>query len=95
MAKGRKTGGRGPGVRNKIGRELRESIHEVLRGNLSKFRQQLELLEGKEFVDAYAAYCKIVLPALKSVEMDARVEEVSSVTERLAALTEEELEDGC
>lgn len=68
-----KTGGRKKGIPNAITHDLREVIRELIEGNVERIRQDLEMLDPKERVNAWLKLTEFVLPKLQRSEVDATI----------------------
>lgn len=66
MARGRKTGGRQKGSKNKIQRPAKALLETLFQDNFAKFKRELNKLEGKDFVDAILKITPYVAPKLQS-----------------------------
>lgn len=74
MAKGKKTGGRIKGQStNIIPRTLTRDIATALEGRLPKLLEHLDKLQGREYVEAYATFLRIVTPTLIAAQVEKRV----------------------
>lgn len=93
--KGRKTGGRKKGTPNKVGSALKEQIREVLdayqsSGQMSEDFMSIEPRERLTIAEKLMGY---ILPKMKSVDVDMRVEqseELKSARDTLRAYADEE-----
>jgi len=53
------------GSKNKITKELKDTIKKLLEGNFNKFEQELTQLQGKQFVDVYLRLIEFIVPKAK------------------------------
>lgn len=80
--KGNKEGkGRPPGTPNNTTAEIREMIAEIVRGNISKVREDLESMTPKARVEAIAKLLPYVVPRM----VDANITETMLTPEEAAA----------
>ena len=64
------TRGRNPGSTNKTTGQARELIIDVLEGNSARFKESLEKLKPRDFVDMYLRLLKMVLPKQIAARVD-------------------------
>ena len=69
MAVGAKTGGRKAGTPNKVTREIRERLKDVLYNELDNLPDLLEGLSAKERVEVVIRLAPFVLPKINPVGM--------------------------
>ena len=62
------------GVKNKVNLEIKESIKLIIENNLEQLQSDLDSLKANERVTAILQLLKYQVPSLKSVEIDATVE---------------------
>ncbi len=70
MAQGIKTGGRETGTPNKLTKELREILKDLMHRELEALPERLEKLEGKERLEILVKLLPYVLPKVEPVSMD-------------------------
>ncbi|HXH17488.1 MAG TPA: hypothetical protein VNJ07_00270 [Chitinophagales bacterium] len=70
MAQGIKTGGREAGTPNKLTKELRAILKDLLHRELEALPERLEKLEGKERLEILVKLLPYVLPKVEPVSMD-------------------------
>lgn len=70
MAKGYKTGGRQQGTPNKLTRELRSILKNILAKELESLPDKLEKLEPKERLEMIIKLMPYVLPKIETVSMN-------------------------
>jgi len=70
MAQGIKTGGREAGTPNKLTKELREILKDLLHRELTALPERLEKLDGKERLEILVKLLPYVLPKVEPVSMD-------------------------
>ena len=76
MAKGIKTGGRKKGTPNKLTKELRTILKELLYKELDKLPEHLETLEPKDRIAVSIKLLPFVLPNVRSVHYTENEESV-------------------
>ena len=69
MAKGKKTGGRAKDTPNKRTQQWETFSEYCLNGGLKRFEQELNSLEGKDFVNAFTTLLEFHKPKLARTEM--------------------------
>ena len=62
MAKGHKTGGRQKGTHNKVTKEIRDLLKDILAKELGEVDKQLELLEPKDRLDFITKLLPYAMP---------------------------------
>jgi len=67
MAKGHKTGGRVPGTPNRLTREIREVLKDILTGELESLPEILKELDSEKRVDAIIKILPYILPKVEPV----------------------------
>lgn len=67
MAKGKKTGGRKPGTPNKISKDIRILLKNILYSELENLPSYLDKLEPKDRALVIIKLTQIAIPALDSV----------------------------
>lgn len=77
-----KTGGRQAGVPNKISRELKADLNQFLLNDYDKFIEEMAKLHGKAYVDAYTAFCKIII----GLNVNATLQTQRTIEDKLAEL---------
>lgn len=88
MKRGIKTGGRKPGVPNKIIGELRKMMEEFVVGNFAGFTQAwLSIEDPKDQADIYIKAAKFVIPALQSVDVSGSLKTDKSIEQQLLELS--------
>lgn len=88
MKRGIKTGGRKPGVPNKITGELRKMMEEFVVGNFAGFTQAwLSIEDPKDRADIYIKTAKFVIPALQSVDVSGSLKTDKSIEQQLLELS--------
>ena len=70
MANGQKTGGRQAGTPNKLTKELRAVLKNLLHDELSKLPEHFETLQPKERVELLVKLLPYVMPRIESVTYD-------------------------
>jgi len=70
MAKGIKTGGREQGTPNKLTKELRSILKNILAKELETIPDNLEKLEPKDRLEITIKLIPYVLPKIETVSMD-------------------------
>lgn len=91
MKRGIKTGGRKPGVPNKITGELRKKMEEFVVGNFAGFTQAwLSIEDPKDQADIYIKAAKFVIPALQSVDVSGSLKTDKSIEQQLLELSKKE-----
>jgi len=75
MAKGKKTGGRHSGTRNKNTLILETFAETIAKGGMEKFQQELDKLSGKDYINAYLTVFEFVKPKLARTEHKAAQEQ--------------------
>lgn len=65
MAKGIKTGGRSEGTPNKITKDIREQLKEILEGEIDNLPTYLNGLEGRDRIEMIIRLLPYVTPKLK------------------------------
>ncbi len=65
-----KTGGRAKGTPNKVTRRTRELFSAILIDNQERVQEELDKLEGKDFITVYIEMAEFVLPKRSRVEHD-------------------------
>lgn len=92
MAKGNKTGGRVKGTPNRTTTKIKNLISDLLENKFTKFEQELEELEGKDFVTAYLKLTQFVVPLQRqklekidfaNLSEDEQQSIIDEITERL------------
>ncbi|MGB0431884.1 MAG: hypothetical protein ACPGLV_15525 [Bacteroidia bacterium] len=63
------------GVPNKTTSEIRERFSAIIDGNIIKYQQELEKLEGKEFILAFNQVLEFALPKLQRIEQKTELEQ--------------------
>jgi len=53
------------GSKNKITKELKDTIKKLLEGNYDKFESELNQLSGKQYVDIYIRMLEYIIPKAK------------------------------
>ena len=91
MKRGIKTGGRKPGVPNKIIGELRKMMEKFVVGNFAGFTQAwLSIEDPKDQADIYIKAAKFVIPALQSVDVSGSLKTDKSIEQQLLELSKKE-----
>ena len=91
MKRGIKTGGRKPGVPNKIIGELRKMMEEFVVGNFAGFTQAwLSIEDPKDQADIYIKAAKFVIPALQSVDVSGSLKTDKRIEQQLLELSKKE-----
>lgn len=72
MARGRKTGGRQPGSKNKLQLNMREKLNEAANnyGLIEKLFADLDKLEPRERVRAISSILPYLMPRLATVDIE-------------------------
>ena len=70
MAKGQKTGGREKGTPNKLTREMRTAIKDVLADEIEKIPELLNSLDDRSRLEMIIRLLPFVLPRVESVSMN-------------------------
>lgn len=71
--KGQKTGGRNAGTPNKITKELREIIKDILDDNVEQIKKDFDSLKPKDRVTLYIDLLQYGLPKLQGVTIEAEI----------------------
>lgn len=61
--------GRPKGTLNKATSEVRESLQQLIEGNLHTLQSDLDLLEPKDRLNVMIQLCKFVVPTLKAIDI--------------------------
>lgn len=69
MAKGTKTGGRGQGTPNRLTKELRAALKEIIFQEFSALPDRLDKLEPKDRLELLTKLLPYVLPKVEAVEI--------------------------
>ena len=70
MAKGKKTGGRGSGVPNKITKDLRQALYDKAMPDIDKYYNLIDNIENpKDQFDAYIKILQLILPKIKEIDL--------------------------
>lgn len=88
-----KSGGRQKGTPNKINSNLKTWLFEILDGNKDKFLQELNKLNGAEYVRNYSALLAYIIPKQQAVSIDAEKESEYKQLEKLLNDTPEQYID--
>jgi hypothetical protein len=64
-----KTGGRGPGIKNKKTLLLETFAQTITEGGMERFQNELNNLTGKEYCNAFMALFQYVVPKLNRTEI--------------------------
>jgi len=67
MAKGIKTGGREPGTPNRITKELRSLLKDIIYNELEQLPERLDKLDEKDRIELVYKFAKLVFPAPQNV----------------------------
>lgn len=67
MATGKKTGGRQKGTSNKLTRELREALKDVVYSEIETLPDRLKELDNDKRIDADIKLMQFVLPKLDTI----------------------------
>lgn len=67
MAKGIKTGGREQGTPNKLTRELRTLLKDIVFNELENLRENLDKLETKDRLELTYKFARLVIPQPETV----------------------------
>lgn len=70
-------GGRPKGTSNKLTSKTREQLAILLDGGYKKLQDELNKLEGKEYVSAYTNLLPYVVPRLQNTSLDINPEDLS------------------
>lgn len=70
MAKGFKTGGREQGTPNKLTKELRAALKNILAKELETIPKHLEKLEPKDRLEIIVKLMPYAMPKIETVSMD-------------------------
>lgn len=79
----RNPGGRTVGSKNKVNRKARNIILKLVEEGEEKLRSEMELLEGKDYVDIYLKMMEYVLPKLSRIEYDPQKEQEEKEVEQI------------
>lgn len=85
MMKKLKTGGRKKGTPNKVTRDLRESIADLVAKNIEKLEADFDKLDSEKRLIVMERYLKYCLPPLQSMSIQA------DIKQQLEKLTDEDL----
>lgn len=80
-----KTGGRKKGTPNKVTRDLRESIADLVAKNIEKLEADFDKLDSEKRLIVMERYLKYCLPPLQSMSIQA------DIKQQLEKLTDEDL----
>jgi len=69
MAKGIKTGGRGQGTPNRLTKELRAALKEIIFQEFAALSDRMDKLEPKDRLELLTKLLPYVLPKVESVEI--------------------------
>lgn len=67
MAKGTKTGGRELGTPNKLTKELRNALKDIVYSEIEKIQQNFDKLDSKERIELLIKILPYVLPKVEKV----------------------------
>ena len=70
MARGLKTGGRKEGTPNKLTKDIREILVELVKKELTSLPKNLSLLEGKDRIDVLIKLMPFVMPKVATIQFD-------------------------
>jgi hypothetical protein len=72
MARGRKTGGRKPGSKNKLSFDMREKLNEAANnyGLIDKIFTDLDSLEPRERIKAMTSILPYLMPRLSTLDVE-------------------------
>jgi 23S rRNA C2498 (ribose-2'-O)-methylase RlmM len=68
--KGEKTGGRQKGTPNRLTKEIRNLLKDILFNQLEGIEDQLNQLQPKDRIEAIIKLCNFVLPKVQQVNHD-------------------------
>lgn len=90
MAKGRKTGGRQKGSKNKVSSSVRDIISRMVGDyyNSDQFARDLADLDAKDRVSAMEKFVAYIVPKLQSTSLDVAEETRQTIEDRLRDLAE-------
>ena len=97
--KGNKYGGRQKGSANKSTEIVKRTIANAMELSESRLMQELNNLEGTEYINAYTKLAKYIIPTLqsKSIDMEVKSEDIplwiENLTEEDAKLIEQGLKN--
>jgi len=77
MTKGRKTGGRSPGTRNKIGTELKTWIGELIDNNRVQLEQDLKKMNPRDRWQIVERLMTYRIPRMKETDLKLNLEAMS------------------
>lgn len=83
--------GRPPGTPNRINEEIRSRINDFLENNFDNIENDLLQLEPRERIKFYIDLLSFGLPKLKSVELNADINDAREPLQIITTLTPEEL----
>lgn len=67
MAKGKKTGGREPGTPNRLTRELRAALKDIIYHEIAGLPARFETLQDKDRIELLTKFLPFLLPKIKEV----------------------------
>jgi len=82
-----KTGGRKAGVPNRMNREAKKALSDILQGNADKVQEMFDLIvDPKDFILLYLKLAEFCIPKMSSVAVstDIRQSDLKSELEELA-----------
>ena len=85
---GKKHGGREAGTPNKLTKEFKETLSNILSDEIEKLSETLQQLEPKERLDIIVKLLPYIAPKLQSIEY--KDESVKNVTSRIEFVSSEE-----
>ena len=85
--KGKKTGGRKKGTQNKVTKDLRQRITDLLEKNFERIESDFNKLGSEKRLIVLERYLKYCLPPLQSLNVQAEIKS------QLETLTDEQLTD--
>ena len=93
--KGNKLGGRKKGSENKTNAIVKKTIANAIELSESRLMQELNNLEGMDYINAYTKLARYVIPTLqsKSIDMDVKTDNVPLWIEELTADDVKKIED--
>ncbi len=97
--KGNKYGGRKKGATNKSTEIVKRTIANAMELSESRLMQELNNLEGTEYINAYTKLAKYIIPTLqsKSIDMEVKTDDIplwiENLTEEDAKLIEQGLKN--
>lgn len=65
----RNTDGRKVGSINKVTKQTKEAVSEIIEGNLSEFQNRLNNLSDSEYCKIYLQLMRYVIPTMRSIDV--------------------------